>query len=192
MRGSGIFGVVDAMAESGNLLFLRQHFLDVLDRVGTRTVDRFENVEHGLIGSAVQWAFKAADGGDDGRVHIRKCGGGDSCSKSRSIELVVGVQDQGDVKRAFGGLRGLLAVQHQQKIRGVGKRAVGFYNRLSFPNAIVAGHDHSNLRSQTNRFANVGLVIVIASHPHRRTKERIRRCAVRPWDNMLRRGLAAN
>ena len=37
MRGARIFGVVDAMAEAGNLFFLRQHALHVLDRIGARS-----------------------------------------------------------------------------------------------------------------------------------------------------------
>ena len=78
MRGSRIFGVVDAVSESGNLLFLAQHLFDVLDRVGTGTIDGFQDVEDSLVGSAVQWAFQTSDGGDDGGVHIGESGGGDA------------------------------------------------------------------------------------------------------------------
>ena len=72
------------------------------------------------------------------------------------------MQNQRNVERALGCLRGFFAVQHQQKIRGVRKRLVGFYDCLPFSNTIVAGDDHGNLRGQPNRFANVGLMIVAA------------------------------
>src|SRR5271168_656203 len=83
MSGSRILGVVNAMAESWDLLFLRQHSFDVFHWIGTRAIDRFEDMEDSFVGSAVQWAFQATDGGDDGRVHVRKSGRRDSGGEGR-------------------------------------------------------------------------------------------------------------
>ena len=73
---------------------------------------------------------------------------------------MVGVQDERDIQRLFGGAAGLFAIQHQQKIGGVRERKIGLHDRLAFADAVVSSHDHGNLRGQPQRFADVGLVLV--------------------------------
>ena len=52
--GPRIFGVVHAVAEARNLFLLGQHSLHIFHRIGTRTIDGFQDVEHSFVGSAVQ------------------------------------------------------------------------------------------------------------------------------------------
>ena len=102
-------------------------------------------------------------------------------AKVRSVELVVGVEDESDVEGAVGGVGGLLAVEHPEEIGGVGKRLVGFDDGLAFADAIEDGDDHGDLRGEAEGFADVGVVIVAALRRRRRTTERRRRCAGPPW-----------
>src|SRR5580704_5818180 len=110
----------------------------------------------------MQRTFQTTNGGDDGGVHIRKRGCSDAGGEGRSVKLVVGVKNECDVKSAFGGRRGLGAIQHQKKVGGVRQRRVGLYDRLPFSDAIVRGHDHGNLGGQANRLADVGVVVVLS------------------------------
>src|SRR5579862_5398999 len=66
MGGARIFGVIDAMSEAGDFLFLRQHPFYVVDRVSSGTIDGFQDVEYSFVGPAVERAFQGSDGGSDG------------------------------------------------------------------------------------------------------------------------------
>ena len=83
-----------------------------------------KNMKHGLVGAAVQRPFQGADGCGHGGMHIGKRGRHHPGSEGGRVEFVVGVQDEGDIERALGGLGGLGAIQQQQKIGGVRKRRV--------------------------------------------------------------------
>ena len=67
-----IFGVIDAMAKAGDLFLLRQHGLDILDRIGPRCVNRLQDMKCGFVGTAVQRPFERADRRGDGGVHVRQ------------------------------------------------------------------------------------------------------------------------
>ena len=71
------------------------------------------------------------------------------------------MQDQRDIERALGGRRRLVPFNCQRKLAAWESEAVGFDDRLAFANAVVGGDDHGDLRSQADRFANVGVVIVV-------------------------------
>ena len=105
VRRARIFGVIHAMAEAGNLLLLRQHALDVIDRIGARGVDGFQDAEHRFVGAAVQRPLQRPDRRSDGRVHVAERGRHHARRKGRGVQLVVGMQDERDVEGAFGGLR---------------------------------------------------------------------------------------
>jgi hypothetical protein len=62
VRGPRVFGVIDAMAESRNFLFLRQHALDVIHGINSGLIDGLKNMKHSLIRAAVQRPFQGADG----------------------------------------------------------------------------------------------------------------------------------
>ena len=161
MGGAGVLGLVDAMAEAGDLLLGGQHAFDVLDRIGAGLVDGVEQAHHALVGAAVQRALERADGAGDGGVDVGEGGGDDAGGEGGGVQFVVGVQDQGDVEGSGGGLGGLDAVEHPEEIGGVGERAVGRNNLKPFAQAVVDGHDHGDLRGQVVGLAHVGVVGVV-------------------------------
>ncbi len=161
VRGAGVFGVVDAVAEAGDLLLLGEHLADVLDGILAGLVDGVEEAHGGLVGSAVQRAFEGADGSGDGGVDVGKGGGDDARGEGAGVELVVGVEDEGDVEGADRGVGGLLAVEHPEEVGGVGERGVGVDDGLAFADAIEDGDDHGDLRGEAVGFADVGVVRVV-------------------------------
>ncbi len=155
---AGIFGVIDAMAEAGDLFLFGKHLLDVFDGVGAGFVDGVEEAHGGLVGSAVEWAFEGADGSGDGGVDVGEGGGDDAGGEGAGVELVVGVKDKRDVEGAGGGVGGLLAVEHPEEVGGVGERLVGFDEGLAFADAVEEGDDHRDLRGEAEGFADVRVV----------------------------------
>ena len=158
MGRAGIFGVVDAVAEAGDLLLLGEHLLDVLDGVGAGFVDGVEEAHGGFVGSAVERAFEGADGAGDGGVDVGEGGGDDAGGEGAGVELVVGVEDERDVEGAGGGVGGLLAVEHPEEVGGVGEALVGFDDGLAFADAVEDGDDHGDLRGEAEGLADVGVV----------------------------------
>ncbi len=120
-----------------------------------------QNAKDRLVGAAVQRPFQRADGRGHGRMHIRKRRGDNPGRECGSVEFVVGVQDESDIERAFGGFGRLGAIQQQQKIGRVRKRRIGIDHLLPFSQAVVGRHDHGDLRSQAEGFVQVGVVIVL-------------------------------
>ena len=170
------------MAKAGHLLFIRQHFLYMLDRVFAGLVNGLQHAHHSFVRTAMQRPLQRTDGAGNGRVHICQRCRDDACGKCRRIQLVVGMQDQRDIQCLRRCLGRFLAGQHPQKIARVRKRLVGFNHRLAFADAIVIRDDHCDLRSEPERLAHIrfmrvaGFVIVIdrqtrnrsAQHFHRR------------------------
>src|SRR6185503_21048051 len=95
-RGPRVFGVIDPMSETGNLLFPRQlaadDFLGLLGRGGRTNVE--QQAHDVRVGAAVERALQRRDRGDDGGVNVGQRGGGNASGKGGGVELVVRVQDQ--------------------------------------------------------------------------------------------------
>ena len=159
--GAGVFGLVDAVAEAGDLLLGGEHVLHVFDGVGAGLVDGVEQAHHGFIGAAVQRALERADGAGDGGVNVGEGGGDDAGGEGGGVQFVVGVQDEGDVESAGGGLGGLFAVEHPQEVAGVGEGAVGRNDFEALADAVVDGDDHGDLRGEVVGLAHVGVVRVV-------------------------------
>src|SRR6266567_6203325 len=109
----------------------------------------------------MQRSFERSNGRGDRRMHVGKSSGSDTRRKRGSVQFVIGVENQGDVESAFGGLRRSCAVQQQEEIRRMRKRRIGLDDILPFPQAIVSRHYHRYLRSQPNRLAHVGGMVVV-------------------------------
>ena len=92
------------MAEAGNFLLLRQHALDVIHRIDSGLVDGLKDMKHGLVGAAMQRPFQGANRRGHGGMHIGKRGRHHPGSEGGGVEFVVGVQDEGDIEGALGGL----------------------------------------------------------------------------------------
>ena len=155
---AGIFGVVDAMAEAGDFFLLGEHLFHVLDWVGARFFDGVEEAHGGLVGSAVEWAFEGADGSGDGGVDVGEGGGDDARGEGAGVELVVGVEDEGDVEGAGGGGGGLLAVEHPEEVGCVRESVVGVDDGFDLADAVEDGDDHGDLRGEAVGLADVGVV----------------------------------
>ena len=126
MGRARVFRVVDAVAEAGDFFLFCEHLADVFDGVGSGFVDGVEEAHGGLVGSAVEWAFEGADGSGDGGVDVGEGGCDDARGEGAGVELVVGVEDECDVKSASGGIGGLFAVEHPEEVCRVGEGGVSF------------------------------------------------------------------
>ena len=109
----------------------------------------------------MEWPFQCPDGRSNGRMHIGKRGSGHTRRKRGRVQLVVGVQNQGNIESALRRARGLGAVQHEQEIGRVREIPVRLDNVFPLADAIVSSHDHGNLRGQANRLVNVGIVVIL-------------------------------
>ncbi len=72
---------------------------------------------------------------------------------------MVGVQNERHIQRLFGGGRGLFTVQHQQEVAGMGERRIGLHHRLAFADAVIGGHDHGDLRGQSDGLGEIAVVV---------------------------------
>src|SRR3974377_1713605 len=160
MPRTRIFGVIHTMPETRDLFFLREHDLYVFHSVGAGRVDGLQDAEDRLVGATMQGTLERPNRGGDGRVHVAESRGDHAGSEGGSVELVIGVQDESNVKRARGGGAGNLSVELIEEVRGVGERAIRFDQSLAFADAVEGSHDVSDLRSQANGLAQVGLGLV--------------------------------
>ncbi len=78
-------------------------------------------------------------------MHVGKGGSCHARGERGGVELVVRMKDQRDIEGALGGRSGMLSVQHQQEVGGVGKGVIGLDDRMSFADAVVGRDDHGNL-----------------------------------------------
>uniref|UniRef100_E6QM64 Uncharacterized protein n=1 Tax=mine drainage metagenome TaxID=410659 RepID=E6QM64_9ZZZZ len=104
MGGARVFGLVDAVSEAGDFFLVGEHLFDVLDGVSASLVDGEEHTHDGFVCPAVERAFEGADCAGDGGVNVRERGGDDASGEGGGIQLVVGVEDEGDVEGSGGGL----------------------------------------------------------------------------------------
>src|SRR5579883_965042 len=95
-----VFGVIDTMAETGNLLLLRQQTADIINRVSALLIDGEEHAHDSFVSAAMQRAFERANSSGNGGMHVRKRRGDDASGKGGGVQFVIGVQDQGYVKGA--------------------------------------------------------------------------------------------
>src|SRR5437667_9918716 len=93
-------------------------------------------MKHSLIRTSVQRSLQGTDCRGDRRMHIRQRCRGHTRGKSRSVQLVISMQDQCDVQRSLGGGRGLRAIQHEQKIGRMRKRPVRLDDRLALADPV--------------------------------------------------------
>ncbi len=168
MGGARIFSLVDAVTEAGDLLAGGEHVFYVVDRIGPRLVDGVEQAHYGFVGSAVQRSLERTDGAGDGGVNVRESGGDDARGEGGGVELVVGVEDEGDIEGTGGGFGGLDAVEHPEEVAGVGERAVGRNDFVTLADAVVDRDDHGDLRGEVVSLADVG---VVARCPFRRRRK---------------------
>src|SRR6202051_4623058 len=113
------------MAKGGYFFLLSEHLLHVFDWIGAGLFDGVEEAYGGFVGSAVERAFECTDGAGDGGVDVGEGGCDDACGEGAGVELVVGVEDEGDVEGAGGGVGWLFAVEHPEEVGGVREFGIG-------------------------------------------------------------------
>ena len=76
--GAGVFGLVNAVAEAGDLLLGGEHVLHVFDGVGAGLVDGEEQAHHAFVGAAMERALERADGAGNCGVNVGEGSGDDA------------------------------------------------------------------------------------------------------------------
>src|SRR5581483_3373249 len=155
------FGLVDAMAEAGDLLPRGEHVLHILDRVCAFFIDGEQKAHHAFVRTPMQGALQSANRAGNCGVNVGEGGGDDAGREGGGVQFVVGVKNEGEIESSSGRFRGFNAIQHPEKIAGVGKGAVGRNNFLTLSNAIVDGYDHGNLGGKVIGLADVRVVGVV-------------------------------
>ena len=116
MGRARIFGVINPVTEAGDLFLLRQHLGHILHRVGALLVDGKEHLHDRLVGSPMQRPLERPDGAGNRRVNVGEGRCDHARGKGRSVQLMIGVQDEGDIQGLGGRLGWLFAGQHPEEI----------------------------------------------------------------------------
>src|SRR5271170_787443 len=116
MRRARVLCVIDAVTEARDLLLLRQHIFYVLDRIEAGFVDGEEHAHHRFIRAAVERTLEGADGSGDSGVYVGKGGGDDAGGEGGGVQLVVGMEDEGDVEGARRSFRRFLPGEHPEEV----------------------------------------------------------------------------
>src|SRR5438270_1748003 len=85
VRGAWVFGAVYAMAEARELFLAIESILNALGG-GVFIGELQEDLDHVLVGAAVQRSFQSADGAGDARVDVGERGGGDARGESGGVQ----------------------------------------------------------------------------------------------------------
>ena len=155
MRGARVFGAVDAVSEAHDLLLIGKRIqhpvLNLFDAANLHQV-----LDDAFVGAAVQRAFERADGRDNRRIHVRQRRRRHPRRERRSVQFMVGVQDEGHVHRSRRHVVRLCAVQRVKKVAG-NRQVRARRDRLqSVAYALKGGNDDRESRRQANGFAQVG------------------------------------
>ena len=147
--------LVDAVAEAHQALVALLHALDEVGDV-VAVLDAPQHPQHGLVGAAVQRAVERGDAGRDGRVGIGLRRADRAHRARRAVLLVVGVQDEQDVERAFQARIGLVLqlghlVHHVQEVARVREVVVGIDVRLALGVAVGERRQRRHLGDQPDR-----------------------------------------
>ena len=97
--GARVGRLVDAVPDAHDAFAAAEQGLDVRCDVALFPMASTVLVD-GFVRAAVQRALEGADGGGDGGVHVAERRAGDDGGERRSVHLVLGVEDQGDIEDA--------------------------------------------------------------------------------------------
>ena len=153
--GAGVAVFVDGVAEAHDFFF----GFELVANVGVDAVGVADLVEHFhdlFVGAAVEGALEGADGGDDGGVHVSQRGGGDAGGEGGSVELVIGVEDEGLVEGADAEGIGDGAAEHVEEVAGEGEVGAWWDGVAVVADAVVGGDGGGDLALDADGFAGVG------------------------------------
>ncbi len=162
VRGAGIFGAIDAVAEAGDLLLVDEHVLHVGQcRFFVARIE--QHADDFFVGAAVQRSFQRSDAGRDGGVNIGQRGCHYARREGGRVQLMIGVEDQGDIEHVLHHVIRLFAGKRVEEIRGESELGVALDQRLASAQAIERGDDGGGLRHQARGFLLVGFHRIVAS-----------------------------
>jgi hypothetical protein len=117
---------------------------------------------------------QCADGGNGSGMNVGFRGGGNAAGEGRSIQFVVGMQNERDVQRFSRDFVGHLAVQHVQEIRCKTAIILRGQQFLTGANIVPIRHDGRQLGDQPGRLTDIrfpGIVIDVRI-PHGQQRHR--------------------
>ena len=136
------------------------HLLGLVLGVGNKlravvagSVDFLEHLDDGLVGAAMQRTPEGADAGGDGREEVGAAGGDHADGRGGAVLLVVGVQQEDQVKRAgdfrVDGVIGVgLREEQVQEVGAVIETRLRVDGRLTFLGAVGERGEGADLRDQ--------------------------------------------
>ena len=156
VNGARIKHMIDAMAEAGHFYFVGEigfHF-------GDGVVGRFRFEQHlddCFIGAAVERAFEGTDSRGNGGVDVGKSGGGDAGGEGGGVQLVIGMEDEGDIEDALHDLVGLLAGERIDEVGGVTEGRIARHDRLAIAQLVEGGDESGDARHELDGFGDIGV-----------------------------------
>ena len=126
-----------------------------------RVLDLLHHQHDLLVGPAVQRALERADAGHDRGVHVGQGRRGDAGREGGGVELVIGVEDEGDVEGLGGQRRRLLAAHHVQEVARRLSCGFGATGGLAAADALPRRHQRGQLRGEAQRLSQRGLAAVV-------------------------------
>src|SRR5262249_11369845 len=159
--GADVAGLVNAVAETHHAFLASQGIANPLfRRVGA--AGGADQVHHLFVGPAVKRTLESADGGNDAGVQVGLRRANDTRGERRGVKLVLGIENQGYVKRPSDVELRLRAAQEKQEVRARGQIGARDDFGVALAEAIKSGNRQRDLREQAFGLAQVGGVRVVA------------------------------
>lgn len=170
VRGAWVVGLIDAVTEAHDLVFLRE----LVERVLLGSFWRSDFVEHdhdAFVGAAVKRAAQAAYGGGDCAVDVAERADDDASAESAVVEAVISVQDEANVEGLGHRGRGLVAADHVEHVgcdgQGLIWRNEGLALTVAVECAEDGGRDGEERQSFVAHAGEVGRVGLGIDEAHR-------------------------
>ena len=146
--GARILGLVDAVAEAGELVLRGDRLFD--PRFGALgRADLIEHLHRPVGRAAVKGSLQRAKSGGHRGVHVGVRPGGDPRRKGGRVEAVLGLQDEAGVQD-LGGAR-MVEAGHLREVGGVAERRIRGDWLFAPPPADVRGEHRRQLRGEAQR-----------------------------------------
>jgi hypothetical protein len=95
------------------------------------------------------------------------------------VHAMIGVEHVAQVERAFGLVRGLLAIDHVKEVRGLAQGRIGMDQPLALAMAVKVGGDHRDLRDEPQGLAPLRVLRIVVARRVEAAEARTPRCGGR-------------
>ena len=149
------------MAHAHDLLLPRERvFQPLFGAFGAS--DLKQHLHRVRVRAAVERAGEGRDRARDGAVHVGERPGDDAGGEGRGVQLVVGVEDEAHVEDARLALRGRLALEHVEEVRGEVQVRPRLYGVAPLAQPPDGGDEDGELRRQPRGRAQCALAREVA------------------------------